>query len=416
MMYYLFYIGNLLRLEYLAWIIGLPLLLASVILLWYQYRIHKRLNDELAHLKKIHKYSIEYELVLKAMKLCIWRIDVPAQTIAIESDYRSYSDNLIPPQNSDLEVVLNQIDPRYYDEVRMGLRHLMEGKKDDFRMEYQVRVPHSDRTYWSESFATIDKRDLEGKPLSVVVASMRIDQEKEIESALMDALYHAEESDRLKSAFLANISHEIRTPLNAIVGFSGVMAMTDDPKERQGLADMVKQNNTHLLRLFEDIVNMSKLEARSGEAIKMLSFPLAPLFGEMLAKYADMSRESGVALIVVNENQLPTIKTDRTRLHELLNQYVMNAMKFTSEGHVDLGCDDLGRRWRIWVRDTGKGIPEDKCNEQLFERFVKIDEFVPGTGLGLSICRSLALSIGGEVGVSSKLGEGSTFWVDIDKD
>ena len=105
--------------------------------------------------------------------------------------------------------------------------------------------------------------------------------------------------------------------------------------------------------------------------------------------------------------------SDRSRLREILYQYMDNAMKFTTKGVVTLGYQANKDQLRIWVRDTGKGIPASHCNEHIFERFVKVDEFVPGTGLGLSICRSLALSIGGKVGVESKQGVGSLFWVEI---
>ena len=91
-------------------------------------------------------------------------------------------------------------------------------------------------------------------------------------------------------------------------------------------------------------------------------------------------------------------------------------MKFTETGQVTLGCNESGDKWRLWVRDTGKGIPEDMCNDRLFERFVKVDEFVSGTGLGLSICRSLALTMNGQVGVESELGKGSVFWLDLQKE
>jgi signal transduction histidine kinase len=105
--------------------------------------------------------------------------------------------------------------------------------------------------------------------------------------------------------------------------------------------------------------------------------------------------------------------TDRVRLQEILSQYVNNALKFTDEGCVTVGYDIRGSQLRIWVRDTGRGIPAKYCNERLFERFVKVDDFVQGTGLGLSICRSLAESISGRVGVESKEGEGTLFWVEI---
>ena len=233
--------------------------------------------------------------------------------------------------------------------------------------------------------------------------------------ALMDAVYHAEESDRLKSAFLANISHEIRTPLNAIVGFSDVLTLVEDEEERRKLIGLIKKNNDHLLRLFDDIVSMSKLEARGGGELNTSTFGVELVFMELITKYDLQCKEKGVPIVVEDAGSLPTLTTDRDRLREILNQYVNNALKFTSEGQVTLGCTSVGNKYRIWVRDTGKGIPEDKCDERLFERFFKVDEFVPGTGLGLSICRSLAMTLNGDVGMASTYGEGSVFWVELNK-
>ena len=132
-------------------------------------------------------------------------------------------------------------------------------------------------------------------------------------------------------------------------------------------------------------------------------------------KYVVRAEIKGLALEIEDEETMPVLHTDRDRLREILNQYIDNAIKFTLEGKITLGCDDTGSHWRIWVRDTGQGIPADKCNDALFERFVKVNEFVPGMGLGLSICRSMALTLGGNVGVASELGKGSVFWVELSK-
>ena len=154
------------------------------------------------------------------------------------------------------------------------------------------------------------------------------------------------------------------------------------------------------------------LEA-GGEAVKMDRFDLNQLLTDVADKFADKSKETGVKIEVEAMANDVQAYTDRNRLREILNQYMDNAMKFTPEGMVSLGYQVSNGLLRIWVRDTGKGIPSSHCNDHLFERFVKIDEFVPGTGLGLSICRSLALSIGGKVGVESKVDVGSLFWVEI---
>lgn len=403
------------RLDILIWIVGIPLLLAGIVLLGVQYRQSRALKDNVSQLAKLKNYSVEYDFILKTMKLAVWRLDVPTHALMLKCDYRDMNDCISISSDSTIEDIYEYMDPADADLVRRGMDDLMSGRMDDLHLQYRMRIPHSDTFYWMEGFATIDKRDLQGIPLSVVGAVMRIDHQKEIEKALMDALYHAEESDRLKSAFLANISHEIRTPLNAIVGFSDVLTLVEDEAERRKLIGLIKKNNDHLLRLFDDIVSMSKLEARGGGELNTSTFGLASIFKELIAKYDLQCRGKGVPIVVEGEDSLPTFTTDRDRLREILNQYVNNALKFTSEGQVTLGCTSVGKKYRIWVRDTGKGIPEDKCDERLFERFFKVDEFVPGTGLGLSICRSLAMTLNGDVGVESIYGEGSVFWVELNK-
>ena len=408
-------IRSLLRFDILVWIVGLPVLVGAAILLYYQFRQYRSLKSELRLLSKVKIHSVEYDLVLKAMKLAIWRIDIATHTITIESDYRDAGETNDFPPNTSMNDIYEHVVPEDATKLRQVLLDLVEGRTEVSHLQFQMRVPHSSRTYWIEGYATVDKRNLEGLPQSIVGTLMRIDQQKEIEQALMEAVYHAEESDRLKSAFLANISHEIRTPLNAIVGFSEVLAGVEDPEERQGLMDLIKHNNAELLRIFDDIVSMSKLEARGGGALKLTTFLLKSVFDELSDKYREKSEETGVAIVVEDIDHLPQLTTDKERLREVLNQYLNNAMKFTSKGQVTLGCTSLGSQWRIWVRDTGKGIPADMCNDHLFERFVKVDEFVSGTGLGLSICRSLALSMNGTVGVESEVDKGSTFWIDLEK-
>jgi signal transduction histidine kinase len=393
--------------------IGTPLILAGLLLLIHQHRLFRRLRGEEGQLAQVKRHPIEYELVMKTMRLSVWRVDVPTMSVTFETDYRDSGDSLLPPPGTSLEYVFGQILPEYVDKVRDGLADLAENRIENFHEQYRVRAPHSDSTYWEESYATVDKRDLNGRPLTIVGTSVRIDKQKQIEDALMEAVYHAEESDRLKSAFLANISHEVRTPLNAIIGFSDVLTMTQDDEERQQLVKLIKQNNDHLLRLFDDMVRMSRLEAHGSEGIKKTRFPLAELFSEVAVQYADVSLETGVEIAIEMANTAIEVKTDRDRLHEILSQYMNNAMKFTASGTVTIGYTLLSQGMRVWVKDTGIGIPREQCNEHLFDRFVKVDEFIAGTGLGLSICRSLALNLGGTVGVESEEGHGSCFWVEL---
>ena len=406
--------GDLLRVDILLWIIGIPVLIGAMTVLLLQVRQSRRLKDNLTQLGQIKRHSIEYDLVLKAMKLGTWRIDVPTRMMTTESDYRDMSNQLAFPSQISVDDPIPWVLPYYAPRAKQDFEQLMTGRVEEFHCQYQMRMPNSTESYWMETFATVEKRDLNGLPLTIVGTSMSIDKQKEIEQALIEARNKAEESDRLKSAFLANMSHEIRTPLNAIVGFSEVLTMEQDENERQQLVDLIRQNNARLLRLFDDMVNMSKLEAGGGDISKS-RFLVKDLVAEQVERYADEVRRKGLVLTIADVDSAVEVCTDRERLREIVNQYLNNALKFTERGSITVGYADEGAMLRVWVRDTGKGIPADRCDDRLFERFVKVDDFVEGTGLGLSICRSLAASLGGMVGVESKEGEGSLFWVKIKK-
>ena len=241
-------VNSLFQLDILAWIVGIPMLIALCVYLVRQVVRSRRLKAELNQLDQVKTLSVEYELVLKAMHLCVWRIDVDSHVVSFDSDYRDYGDIVFLPPGGKVEDIIRHILPEYQEDFRKGMDDVMNGVSAQFNMQYQIMSPHSQKPYWSESFFTVEKRNLNGDPETIVGTTMRIDQQKDIETALMDALYHAEESDRLKSAFLSNISHEIRTPLNAIVGFSNVLSMANDEAERQKLVDVIQQNNTRLLR------------------------------------------------------------------------------------------------------------------------------------------------------------------------
>jgi signal transduction histidine kinase len=405
-------IGQLLRIDILIWVLGIPAVLATAAMLYYQKKQHRQLRTELRMLSKVKRNTIEYDLVLKAMKLTVWRIDVPTRTITYESDFRETPGIPIIAPNSDVEQFCNALTPESKERITAGMNQLLEGQIEEFHEQYEMILQQGKVSCWGEMYATVDQRDINGRPVTIVGTSMNIDRQKDIERALIEARNKAEESDRLKSAFLANISHEIRTPLNAIVGFSDVLSMAQSEEERTQLVNLIKQNNAQLLRLFDDMVNMSKLDA-GGDAVKKEHFDLKTLLVELADRYQPEYDKKGIVLQTSVQDTDLQLYTDRGRLREILNQYLNNALKFTEKGSVTIGYELRGEHVRLWVRDTGKGIPAEHCNEHLFERFFKVDEFIAGTGLGLSICRSLAQTLGGTVGVQSKEGAGSLFWVEI---
>ena len=405
-------IGQLLRIDILVWVLGIPVVLAAAATLYYQKKQHRQLRTELRMLSKVKRNTIEYDLVLKAMKLTVWRIDVPTRTITYESDFRETPGIPIIAPNSDVELFCNALTPESKERITAGMNQLLEGQIEEFHEQYEMILQQGKVSCWGEMYATVDQRDINGRPVTIVGTSMNIDRQKDIERSLIEARNKAEESDRLKSAFLTNISHEIRTPLNAIVGFSDVLSMAQSEEERTQLVNLIKQNNAQLLRLFDDMVNMSKLDA-GDDAVKKEHFDLKTLLTELVDRYQPEYDKKGIVLQTSVQDTDLQLYTDRGRLREILNQYLNNALKFTEKGSVTIGYELRGEHVRLWVRDTGKGIPAEHCNEHLFERFFKVDEFTAGTGLGLSICRSLAQTLGGTVGVQSKEGSGSLFWVEI---
>lgn len=394
------------------WILGFLLASLLIFAIFWQYRKGRELEEELEQLGKQKKKDVELDFVLKAMGLSIWHINTESGQLFFDKDFREKRPETVTGKDGDSfgenATLLAEEDS---ERVTNHLAALCSGRTEEYHEQYRVRVPHSSKTYWEESYATIADRDIEGKPLLIVGTTQRIDERKNLENALKNALSKAEESDRLKSAFIANMSHEIRTPLNAIIGFTSVLPDIDGKEERQELINLIQENNQKLLRIIDDVMNISKIEA-GKEQLQMLTFDINPILDEVVNKYMS-DLKPGVTMTTRYAAQQQEVTTDLTRLTESLNHLVSNAVKFTNQGTITVGYEPVkDRKLHIWVRDTGIGIAPEN-HERVFERFYKVDEFVPGAGLGLSLCRTMAFSLGGNVGVDSRLGEGSTFWMEI---
>ena len=394
------------------WVAILAALVCSVILIIWQQRKGKELEYELSQLGKIKKRNVEYEFVLKSMRLSTWHIDVGTRQIVFDNDFRDKNDTYVPPEGgttADLAMTLPEQDRI---QLAKTIDDLCSGRKEEACLQYHVMLPHSKKKfYWSESYAIVAERDADGKPVRIVGTSQRIDERKDMEAALVEARNRAEESDRLKSAFLANMSHEIRTPLNAIIGFTSVLPDVQDAAERQQLLDLVHENTQKLLVIIDDVVNISKVESGQEELV-MTNFDLNLVLRELADRY-EKDVKDGVEMQTQFAAEQLNITTDINRLTEVVKHLLSNATKFTDKGRIVLGYDAPSNgRIRMWVSDTGKGIAPEHL-ERVFERFFKVDEFIPGAGLGLSICRTMAYSLGGTVEVTSTPGEGSTFWFEI---
>lgn len=232
---------------------------------------------------------------------------------------------------------------------------------------------------------------------------------KRAHQRMKEAQLKAEEANQLKSAFLANMSHEIRTPLNAIVGFSNLLSMVEDKEEMLEYAGIIETNTELLLQLINDILDMSKIE--SG----MYDFHVTQVDANQLMSEVEQVarlriRTDEVSLSFAERLPQCVFHTDKNRLIQVLTNLVVNAIKFTWQGEIQIGyrLQDAHTLY-FYVSDTGCGMSVEQC-EHVFERFVKYNTFIQGTGLGLSICKMIIEKLGGEIGVQSESGKGSVFW------
>lgn len=256
----------------------------------------------------------------------------------------------------------------------------------------------------------IDKRKMkvESKDFSPIIISIEWDitQLEQMKRALVKEKEKAETSDKLKSAFLANMSHEIRTPLNAIVGFSRIIAESDDATERKEFYEIVDANNERLLTLINEILDLSKIESGIVEFIKT-PVSVGRLCKEIYDAHVFRSPQD-VELVMEPSDDEIMIDSDKNRVFQVISNLIGNAFKFTTTGSVSYGYRHIGQFIEFHVTDTGLGIDADKLGK-VFERFMKANTFAQGTGLGLSICKSIIERLGGEISVTSESGKGARF-------
>lgn len=249
----------------------------------------------------------------------------------------------------------------------------------------------------------------EGQIRGVVLKYEDVSERTRVANEWKRAKEAAEMSDRLKSIFLSNMSHEIRTPLNAIVGFSELLVNTDDPKDKEEYMAIINRNNELLLQLISDILDLSKIEAGTLEFIYDMVDINEMLRGLEMSYRQKIAEHPGIDISFTSHMDECVVYTEKNRVMQVISNFLNNALKFTREGHIHFGYEEQENGLRFFVSDTGKGIPVEKQGE-IFKRFVKLDSFTNGTGLGLAICQTIVRKLGGEIGVYSEEGKGSTFW------
>ena len=359
----------------------------------------QQLNREL----KERNYKIE--LSFKTVGMSYWDFDVKSLKFSAFNDPINdfYSEKTITPED-----YLNATHPDDVVFVRKYMEHMFRGIDKDFNVKYRSK------TKWDDEWQTLlvtgiqVERDKEGHVTRYTGITINNTKWEKMIQRLKELKEKAELSDRLKSAFLANMSHEIRTPLNAIVGFSELMVTCDDPEEKKEYINIIQSNNELLLRLINDILDLSKIESGIIERRKE-NFNLAKVCNELFVTIQAKMTNPNVELRLDGPNSECWVLLDRNRLKQVWMNFLTNAVKCTKSGYIKMGYGIEREGLRIYVEDTGIGIPDD-LHDKVFTRFEKLNEFSQGTGLGLTISRAIVEAAGGEVGFTSKLGVGSTFW------
>ena len=291
---------------------------------------------------------------------------------------------------------------QFLDDVRKGLT---------VKLSKEMRIYREDGTCtWTYVHLLVRKYAPQDQIIEIISINYDITELKRTEEMLVKARDKAEASDRLKSAFLANMSHEIRTPLNAIIGFSSLLASTEDAAEKELYNSLIGHNNKLLLNLINDVIDLSKIESGYLE-LHPDWVNLTELLDESVAEYIHQV-PSGVELLTNYPAHDSLAELDRLRIKQILSNFLSNALKNTTTGRVEAFYEVDHQFVRIGVKDTGRGIPQNML-EKIFERFEKLDSFAQGAGLGLSICKLIVEKMNGRVLVDSQLGIGTTFVIEL---
>mgnify|MGYP000794862924 FL=1 len=347
-------------------------------------------------------------IALSRTQIFQWSFDMEHNLMIIEPRYFEYlgiptRDYTLTPE--EFAFLIHPDDRKgVFDALALQLR----GNLYERPVEYRLRRGDG-KWEWFEAQSTYVGQ-LTDLPFRIIGICMSTQKYKDTENKLNEALQKAQRSDELKSVFLANMSHEIRTPLNAIVGFSTLLACGDADLSRQEIMEftsLIEKNSQLLMVLISDILDLSKIESNTME----FHFEKVSLNGILESIYSaqKMNLRKGVELLLDLPDRAAVIYTDPTRLGQVVNNLINNAVKFTAEGRITIGyrLKDFATL-EVFVEDTGTGMSEEVL-AHIFERFYKGDAFVQGTGLGLSICKSIVERLGGKITVNSEFGVGTTF-------
>ncbi len=307
--------------------------------------------------------------------------------------------------------------PEFAGELRRQFMEAVDGKRSAYNVKYPILRQDSRSVMWIHDIATLSL-DAQGKPTFMLGVTRDITLERQAEEAIIGAMHEAESATQAKGEFLANMSHEIRTPMNAIIGLSGLALKSEMPPRVQDYVQKIKQSGEHLLRIINDILDFSKIDSGKLE-IESVPFDLEQVIDNLVNLVGEKVESKGLELLCSYGLEVPrNLVGDPLRIGQILINYVNNAVKFTERGELRIAiivkqASATDVLLQFSVSDTGIGLSQEQIG-RLFQSFAQADSSTTrqygGTGLGLAISKSLALAMGGEVGVQSEPGRGSSFW------
>jgi signal transduction histidine kinase/ABC-type amino acid transport substrate-binding protein len=358
-------------------------------------------HDMQQRLKELVRRS---DYAIKAADLTLWELNTEDMCFTTYNDpVTNYNDGLKTPMNDYMELMR----AKDIKDLDITMNTLRSGTAVNVSCNEKFWSSIDRKWHYGIVTGTPFNIDKDGHTRKFVGFRKDVTELIETQENLKNEMKKAQQADKLKSAFVANMSHEIRTPLNAIVGFSNLLPKETDPEAKKEYVKLINTSSDMLLRLINDILDLSKIEAGIIEMADE-KFDMSLCFNRTIASLKKMEHKE-VPVSAINPYTKCIVMSDKNRISQIIVNFITNAIKYTPSGNISATYTYEECGIKITVKDTGIGIPADK-QQLIFQRFEKLDDFAQGTGLGLSICKAITDNCGGKIGFRSEYKKGSTFW------